>query len=111
MTDEDLTLDINEDDLTGSIEDTNTSNTDTSTSTGTSTNTNTSTSTEENKKEEKNTSTNTSTEKNTNTSTNNYNTNLPKAGLEDNTLLVAGITILAVIAICAYRKFKYYRNV
>ena len=49
---------------------------------------------------------------NTNGNTNNnYNTNLPKAGAPENTMLVVGITILAISAIYAYKKINQYKNI
>ena len=74
------------------------------TSTGTSTSTSTGTSTD--------TSTGTSTGTSTTTSTDtNYNTSLPKAGAPENVLIGISITVLAIIAIYAYRKTREYKNV
>ena len=71
-----------------------------------------------------NTNTNTSTNINTATNTNNvntntnavantsnYNTSLPKAGLKENTMMGVAITVLAVIAIFAYKKINQYKNI
>ena len=85
----------------------NTTNTNTNTNTNanantTSTNVNTNTTT----------TTDTSTNTNVNTTnTNNYNTNLPKAGLRENTMMGVAITILAVVAIFAYKKINQYKNI
>lgn len=72
---------------------------DTNTSTSTSTNTNT--------------NTNTSTNINTNTTTNvsNYNTNLPKAGAPENTMMGVAVTILGITAVYAYKKIREYKNI
>lgn len=72
-----------------------------SSSTGTSTGTSTSTST----------STGSSSSTNTSTSGNSYNTDLPKAGLEENTLLAVAVVALAGVAVFAYRKVNYYKNI
>lgn len=74
-----------------------------SSSTGTSTNTGTSNSTS--------TSTGSSSSTNTSTSGNSYNTDLPKAGLEENTLLAVAVVALAGVAVFAYRKVNYYKNI
>ena len=42
---------------------------------------------------------------------NNANTNLPSAGLAENTMLFVALTVLAITAIYAYRKFKYYKSI
>ena len=42
---------------------------------------------------------------------NNTNTNLPSAGLAENTIMFVVLTILAITAIYAYRKFKYYKSI
>ena len=47
----------------------------------------------------------------TNTNTNNYNTNLPKAGAGENTIMGVAITVLAVVAIFAYKKVNQYKNI
>ena len=69
----------------------------TNTNTGTTTNTNTGT-----------TNTNLSGTTNTNLSGTNsnadYSTNLPEAGLAENTLLGVGVTVLVIVAIVAYKK-------
>ena len=81
---------------------TNTGTTNTNTNTGT-TNTNLS-----------GTTTNTGTT-NTNLSGTNsnvdYSTNLPEAGLAENTLLVVGVTVLVIVAIVAYKKVNEYKNI
>lgn len=57
-------------------------------------------------------STNTSSTLDTNTvNTNNYNTNLPKAGAPENAMLGVAITILAVVAVFAYKKINQYKNI
>ena len=66
-------------------------------------NTNTSTNT--------NTNTNTNTSTNVNTNANNYNTNLPKAGAPENTMMGIVVTVLAITAIYAYKKVKEYKNI
>lgn len=66
---------------------------------------------------DKNTNTNatntntTNTPATTNTNTNNYNTNLPKAGAGENTIMGVAITVLAVVAIFAYKKVNQYKNI
>ena len=66
--------------------------------------------------------TNTSTDTNTNVSpetdknvttntTNNYDTNLPKAGVSENTFAGIAITVLAISAIYAYKKISEYKNI
>ena len=77
---------------------------DTNTSTNTNTNTNTSTNTNTNI----NTNTNTDA---TTTNTNNYNTNLPKAGAPENTMMAVVVTLLAIIAVYAYKKVREYKNI
>ena len=42
---------------------------------------------------------------------NNANTNLPSAGLAENTMLGIALTVLVITAIYAYRKFKYYKSI
>ena len=111
---------INMDDLTGTESGTSTgtgtgtsTGTGTGTSTGTGTNTNTSTGTSTGTATNTNTSginTNTSTGTNTNKNTN-YNTNLPKAGLSENTVFGVAMVALAAVAVYAYRKIKYYKNI
>lgn len=111
---------INMDDLTGTESGTSTgtgtgtsTGTGTGTSTGTGTNTNTSTGTSTGTATNTNTSginTNTSTGTNTNKNTN-YNTNLPKAGLAENTVFGVAMVALAAVAVYAYRKIKYYKNI
>lgn len=51
---------------------------------------------------------------NTNINTNianNANTNLPNTGIAENTMLVVAVLALGIIAIYAYRKIKYYKNI
>ena len=96
LTDEDLDLTVTED-LSPTID----LNATTDSGTGINTNTNTNT----------NTSLNTNTNTNTTTNTNNYNTNLPEAGIAENTMLGVALTVLAITAIYAYRKIKYYKNI
>ncbi len=48
---------------------------------------------------------------NTNTNANNYNTNLPKTGIESNTMLVVALTVLGLTAVFAYKKVKEYKNI
>ena len=56
--------------------------------------------------------TNTTNTVNTNTTnTNNYNTNLPKAGAPANTMVGIAITVLAVVAVFAYKKVNQYKNI
>lgn len=57
-----------------------------------------------------NTSTNVNTT-NTTTNANNYNTNLPKAGAPENTMVGIVITVLAIVAIFAYKKVNQYKNI
>ena len=40
-----------------------------------------------------------------------YSTNLPEAGLAENTLLVVGVTVLVIVAIVAYKKVNEYKNI
>ena len=67
-----------------------------------------------------NTNTNINTSNNTNTNVtnnttktnvNNYNTNLPKAGAPENTMMGVAITSLVIIAIYAYKKVREYKNI
>ena len=58
-----------------------------------------------------NTNTNATNTNTTNTNTNNYNTNLPKAGAGENTIMGVAITVLAVVAIFAYKKVNQYKNI
>ena len=60
---------------------------------------------------DKNTNTNATNTNTTNTNTNNYNTNLPKAGAGENTIMGVAITVLAVVAIFAYKKVNQYKNI
>ena len=58
-----------------------------------------------------NTTNTTSTVNTSTTNTNNYNTNLPKAGAPENAMLGVAITVLAVVAIFAYKKINQYKNI
>lgn len=82
-------------DLSGSVN--------TNTNTGTDTNTNTNLNT--------NTNTNINTNTNTTDTATNYNTNLPKAGVAENTMLGIALTVLGIVAVYAYSKVKYYKNI
>ena len=42
---------------------------------------------------------------------NNVNTNLPSTGVAENTMLVVALVVLAITAIYAYRKIKYYKSI
>lgn len=86
---------------------TNTENKNTSTNTNSNTNTNTNTNLIGNTS--KNTSTNTN--YNTNVPKNNTNTNLPSTGIAENTMLFVALTVLIIMAIYAYTKFKYYKSI
>ena len=92
---------------------TNQLNTNTNTSTNTNTNTNTNINTATNTNNVKTTTTDATTNINTNAvaNTSNYNTSLPKAGLKENTMMGVAITVLAVIAIFAYKKINQYKNI
>ena len=57
------------------------------------------------------TNTNINTNTNTNTNAENYNTNLPKAGIAENTMAGVVVTILAILSVYAYRKIKYYKDI
>ena len=51
---------------------------------------------------------------NTNINTNianNANTNLPHTGIAENTLLIISIMVLGIVAIYAYTRIKYYKNI
>ncbi len=51
---------------------------------------------------------------NTNINTNianNANTNLPNTGIAENTMLIVAVIILGSIAIYAYTRIKYYKNI
>lgn len=80
-------------------------------------NTNTNTSTNINTATNTNNVNTTTTDATANTNTNavantsNYNTSLPKAGLKGNTMMGVAITVLAVIAIFAYKKINQYKNI
>lgn len=43
--------------------------------------------------------------------TNNANINLPNTGIAENTMLVVAVLALGIIAIYAYGKIKYYKNI
>ena len=43
--------------------------------------------------------------------TNNVNTNLPHTGVAENTLLIISIMVLGIVAIYAYTRIKYYKNI
>lgn len=45
------------------------------------------------------------------TNTNNYDTNLPHAGAAENTVMIIAVLALGIVAVCAYRKMKYYNNI
>lgn len=81
------------------------SNTNTDTNTNTNTNVNTNTSID------LGTNTNTNTSLNDATTSNNYNTSLPKAGATENTMMGVAITVLAIVAIYAYKKIREYKNI
>lgn len=75
------------------------------------TNTNTNANTNATNTNNTNTVDTTNTSVATNTNTNNYNTNLPKAGAGENTIMGVAITVLAVVAIFAYKKVNQYKNI
>ena len=81
--------------------------------TNTNTNTNTNINTATNTNNVNTTTTNATVNTNTNAvaNTSNYNTSLPKAGLKENTMMGVAITVLAVIAIFAYKKINQYKNI
>lgn len=113
-------------DQTGSITDTDT-NTNTNTNTDTNTNTNTSTSTDTNTNTSTNTSTstpstttpstttpstNTNTSTSTSTSTNtSTKTDLPKAGLVEDTMMIIAIIALISVAVFTFVKVSDYSNI
>ena len=43
--------------------------------------------------------------------TNNYDTNLPKAGVAENTFAGIAITVLTITAVYAYKKINEYKNI
>ena len=43
--------------------------------------------------------------------TNNYNTNLPQAGVAENTFAGIAITVLTITAVYAYKKVNEYKNI
>ena len=45
------------------------------------------------------------------TNTNNYNTNIPDAGATENTIVGIAVISLSIVAIFAYSKMKYYKNI
>ena len=99
LSDDDFGLDITTDNTntnSGTIDLTN------SVPTPGNTNTNTNTNVDTN---------NANTNTNLNTNTNNYNTSLPEAGLAENTIVIVAVTVLAIIAIFAYTRIKYYKNI
>ena len=108
-------------DQTGSITDTDTNtntSTNTSTNTDTNTSTNTSTSTPSTTTPSTNTNTSTSTSTNTNTTTStstststNTKTDLPKAGLVEDTMMIVAIIALIAVAIFAFVKVSDYSNI
>ena len=88
-----------------------TTNTNTNTNANTNSNTtNTATNNTTNTTNTTDTSTNVNTT-NTTTNANNYNTNLPKAGAPENTMVGIVITVLAIVAIFAYKKVNQYKNI
>ena len=90
---------------------TNQLNTNTNTSTNTNTNTNINTATNTNNVNTTTTNATANTNTNAVANTSNYNTSLPKAGLKENTMMGVAITVLAVIAIFAYKKINQYKNI
>ena len=90
---------------------TNQLNTNTNTSTNTNTNTNTNINTATNTNNVNTTTTDATANTNAVANTSNYNTSLPKAGLKENTMMGVAITVLAVIAIFAYKKINQYKNI
>ena len=88
-------------DTTNQLNTTNTTNNTTNTVNTTNTNSNTNTVN----------TTNTTNTENTTTNANNYNTNLPKAGAPENTMVGIAITVLAIVAIFAYKKVNQYKNI
>ena len=86
-------------------------NTNTNTSTNTNTNTNTNINTATNTNNVNTTTTDATANTNAVANTSNYNTSLPKAGLKENTMMGVAITVLAVIAIFAYKKINQYKNI
>lgn len=58
-----------------------------------------------------NTNTNTANKPTTETNTNNSNTEIPKAGLAENTIGIIAITVLGITAIYAYKKINEYKNI
>lgn len=85
-------------DTTNQLNTTNTTNTVNTTNTNSNTNT-------------VNTTNTTNTVNTNTTNTNNYNTNLPKAGAPANTMVGIAITVLAVVAVFAYKKVNQYKNI
>ena len=86
-------------------------NTNTNTSTNTNTNTNTNINTATNTNNVNTTTTDATANTNAVANTSNYNTSLPKAGLKENTMMGVAITVLAVVAIFAYKKVNQYKNI
>ena len=98
-------------DQTNQLNTTTNTNTNTNTNANTNSNTtNTATNNTTNTTNTTNTSTNVNTT-NTTTNANNYNTNLPKAGAPENTMVGIVITVLAIVAIFAYKKVNHYKNI
>ena len=98
-------------DQTNQLNTTTNTNTNTNTNANTNSNTtNTATNNTTNTTNTTNTSTNVNTT-NTTTNANNYNTNLPKAGAPENTMVGIVITVLAIVAIFAYKKVNQYKNI
>ena len=89
-------------DTTNQLNTTNTTNNTTNTVNTTNTNSNTNT---------VNTTNTTNTVNTNTTNTNNYNTNLPKAGAPANTMVGIAITVLAVVAVFAYKQVNQYKNI
>ena len=86
-------------------------NTNTNTSTNTNTNTNTNINTATNTNNVNTTTTDATANTNAVANTSNYNTSLPKAGLKENTMMGVAITVLAVVAVFAYKKINQYKNI
>lgn len=98
-------------DQTNQLNTTTNTNTNTNTNANTNSNTtNTATNNTTNTTNTTDTSTNVNTT-NTTTNANNYNTNLPKAGAPENTMVGIVITVLAIVAIFAYKKVNQYKNI
>lgn len=101
-------------DQTNQLNTTTNTNTNTNTNANTNSNTTNTTNTATNNTTNTTNTTNTSTNvntTNTTTNANNYNTNLPKAGAPENTMVGIVITVLAIVAIFAYKKVNQYKNI